>query len=424
MSKTIHLKIEPQLADTTGFTFGIDSESPESGELVSKKEPQDHRTFRVLARQEHSVGLQNPTSFPITVGKYACRIFFKPSQADPSLQRGLGGADIQIEFQADESDLVRAAALGISLIEDVLAGFGVVTGVPFGSVEFVHLVDITITEDTPFLFMLSPHHRHSDKPVSDADITHVQSMLAHWDHLPTGKRVRRAGRLYWRMLREDDDIVSFQKAYMGLEALEKPLAELTGVPNGVEEVKGKCDKCGAEFTRKKTVLNGVRAYIRGAKHPDPASSAQREKEWKQINDLRQDIFHSLEDIGKVRAKSYEVLVAPAHHLHDAICCLSHAHDLESPEYRLRRGAKQMLLLGIAQPGIQDTLEECRPILTLKDLQWEPHAEHGFVPLANIVHNRNGTDIGGKWFWLTKPLDLATEDDLEPANIEPVNSSNE
>jgi hypothetical protein len=132
---------------------------------------------------------------------------------------------------------------------------------------------------------------------------------------------------------------------MGLEALEPPLAELLGVSSGSEEVTGKCASCGVEYTRNRTVLNGVRAYIRGAKHPDPASSAEREKEWKQINKLRQDIFHSLEDVGKIRAKSYDVLVAAARHLHDAICCLSHTHDLESQTYRMRRGAQQLLSQG-------------------------------------------------------------------------------
>jgi hypothetical protein len=287
---------------------------------------------------------------------------------------------------------------------------------PFGDVAIVHLVDITLEEQTPFLFLLTPHNAYSDEPVTAASVKHLQSMLAHWDHLPKGGRVRRAARLYWRMLREKDDIVSFQEAYMGLEALEPPLAELTGVTPGAEQVTGKCTSCGFEYTRNRTVLNGVRAYIRGAKHPDPPSSVERENEWKQINKLRQDIFHSLEDIGKIRAKSYEVLVATAHHLHDAICGLSHADNLGSQTYRMRRGSKQVLLKGTVEPAIQDTLEECRPVLTLKEKGWDPHPEHGFVPLFNIVHDRQGADIGGIWYWLRKPLDLATEADLDAANF--------
>src|SRR5712675_1362803 len=106
---------------------------------MAKKVAQDLTTYRVLTRQAHSVGLQDPLSFPITVGQYHCKVFFKPSQDDPSLQRELGGADIQIEFESSETDLVRAAALGVSLIEDVLAGLSLVTGVPFDDVALVHL---------------------------------------------------------------------------------------------------------------------------------------------------------------------------------------------------------------------------------------------------------------------------------------------
>src|SRR5579862_3811717 len=129
---------------------------------MSKKKVQGRRKYRVLTRQAHSVGLQNPLSFPITVGQYQCKVFFKPSQVDPGLQRELGGADIQIEFEASETDLVRAASLGISLIEDVLIGLSVVTGVPFGGVALVQLVDITPEGSTPFLFLLTPRHSHSD----------------------------------------------------------------------------------------------------------------------------------------------------------------------------------------------------------------------------------------------------------------------
>ncbi len=387
---------------------------------MSTKKTENLRTYRVLARQEHSVGLQEPLSFPITVGQYDCKVFFKPSQDDPSLQRGLGSADIQIEFEASETDVIRIAALGVSLIEDVLAGLAVVTGVPFGVVALVHLVDITDATSTPFLFLLTPRHAHSDAPVPASSIAHLQSMLAHWDHLPKGDRLRRAAQLYWRMLREEDDVLSFQEAYMGLEALEPPLATQIGVTAGAEETTGKCGECGFVYTVRKTVLNGVRAYIRGEKHPEVASSPERETEWKQINKLRHDLFHSLTDVDKIRAKAFAALPPAAHYLHDAICCLSHTHDLESPTYRMRRGAKHVVLIGAVDPGIQDTLEECRPILTLKDAKWEPHPEHGFVPLFNIVTDRAGAEIGGNWYWLRKPLDLATETDLDPANFESLN----
>jgi hypothetical protein len=229
--------------------------------------------------------------------------------------------------------------------------------------------------------------------------------------------LRRAAGLYRRSLQEDDDVSSFQEAYMGLEALEPPLAEQIGVSSGSEEAKGKCGSCGAEFVRRRTVLNGVRAYIRGAKHPDAALSAQREKEWKQINALRHDLFHSLADFEKLRSEARAVVAAAAHYLHDAICCLSHAHNLEAPTYRLPKGVKRLVLKGAVEPGIHDALEECRPILTLKELGWDPHPKHGFVPRANLVHDRGNADIGGNFFWVTAPLDAATESDLEPAEYE-------
>jgi len=59
-------------------------------------------------------------------------------------------------------------------------------------------------------------------------------------------------------------------------------------------------------------------------------------------------------------------------------------------------------------------------LTLKEKGWDAHPEYGFVPLFNIVHDDERGDIGGIWYWLRKPLDLATEADLDLANFESVN----
>jgi hypothetical protein len=242
-------------------------------------------------------------------------------------------------------------------------------------------------------------------------------MLKHWDHLLKGGRLRRAAALYRRSLQEDDDVFAFQEAYMGLEALEPPLAEQIGVSAGAEETRGKCESCGAEFVRRRTVLNGVRAYIRGAKHPETAASTQREKEWKKINALRQGLFHSLEDFDKLRSEARVVVAAAAHYLHDATCCLSHAHSLETPTFKLLKGAKQLVLKGAVVPGICDAFEECRSILTLKEFGWDPHPKHGFVPRVNLVNNRGTADVGGNFFWVLSPLDAATESDLKPADFE-------
>jgi hypothetical protein len=72
---------------------------------------------------------------------------------------------------------------------------------------------------------------------------------------------------------EDDDVSSFQQAYMGLEALEPALAEQIGVTSGSEETKGNCEACGAEFTRRRTVLNGVRVFI--GSYPKSAIEVER-----------------------------------------------------------------------------------------------------------------------------------------------------
>ena len=346
---------------------------------MAKKKSETPRRYRILTHQEHSVGLHDPASFAVTVGEFACRVFFRPSQTDPNLQRTQGGTLVQLEFDAAESDLLRAASLGSRLTEDVLAGLALVTGEPFGGVSFVHLVDTTVDAATPFVFLLAPRHLHTDRLIDESDISHLRAVLAHWDHLPKGNRLRRAAGLYRRTLLEDDDVSSFQQAYMGLEALEPALAEKIGVTSGSEETKGNCEACGAEFTRRRTVLNGVRAFIRGAKHPDPASTEQREKEWKQINGLRQELFHSLADLEKLSSKCRTVVATAAHYLHDALCCLSHTHDLETATYRLPRGPKQFIMIGAIEPGIQDALEECRPVITLKELGWDSHPKHGFVP---------------------------------------------
>jgi hypothetical protein len=375
------------------------------------------RRYRILTRQVHSVALEDSASFHVDVGGYPCRVFFKPTQADPGLQRTLGGTLVHLEFEASESDMLRAASLGSRLTEDVLAGLAVVTGIQLGGVTFVQLVDITLAGRTPFLFLMAPRHLHSDRPVAQSDIAKLQAMLTHWDLLPKGGRLRRAAGIYRRSLQEEDDLSAFQEAYIGLEALEPPLAEQIGVSPGVEETKGKCESCGVEFVRRRTVLNGVRAYIRGAKHPETAVSTQREAEWKAINALRHKQFHSLEDIEKLRSEARGVVAAAAHYLHDAICCLSHVHDLETQNFKVVKGAKQLVLKGTVEPGIDDALEECRPVLALKEVGWDPHPKHGFVPRVSLVKNRAGAEIGGTFFWVPVSLDVATEADLHPANFE-------
>ena len=373
--------------------------------------------YRILTEQTHSVMFEGATSFQLNIGPHACKAFFRPMHTDAETQRTLGGMLVHLEFECEEPDLLRAASLGLRLTEDLFAGLAVVTGIPFGQISLVQLTDVTLPAVTGFVVPITPKHLHWDEPVSSLQVGQVRKLLAHWDGLPKGGRIRRAAALYRRaLLEKDDDLSAFQYSYMGLEALEPPLAGQLGLKAGVEESKGKCEKCGAEFVRRKTVLNGVRAYIRGASHAGDAHP-EREKEWKAINALRQDQFHSLKDSGDLFAAAHATVPATAHFLHDAICCLSHAHELESPKFRMARGARTIFFIGEAEPGIDDALEECRPIVEIKDITWVPHAEHGYVPSVNLVKNRSGVDIGGDFHWLTGPLQLLAESDLRRAHFE-------
>lgn len=401
--------------------FGYTGLGEKRGIMPKRKRPRrkvsdNPRRYRVLAEQPYSVLLESPASFQVGVGSYECTVYFKPAQADPSHQRTQGGALVQIEYVSAENDMLRAAALGIQLIEDVSAGLAVVTGIPFGGVTFIQLLDLTGPDRTPFLFSVTPYHLHSNEPISDAQLSYLRGMLAHWDGLPRGERLRRAASLYRRALRQEDDLSAFQYSYMGLEALEPLLAEQHGVSAGVEESQGKCKKCGQEYVRRRTVLSGVRAYITGGTD-SKSKHADRQSEWKLINDLRQKQVHSLEDLEDLYSEARSALPAAAHFLHDAICCLSHQHNLESPAFSMPRGERQIVFQGIAEPAIPDSLEQCRPIVEFKALEWTPHKEYRYVPELRFCHNRPGCDVGGRFFWLLAPVRLASEDDLVPADFE-------
>jgi hypothetical protein len=382
----------------------------------SAAEPGGLRRYRILSKQSLSAALAKPVPFYVKVGEYNCHVFFKPIYEDPSRQRVLGGSVIHLEYEANETDMLRAASLGIRLTEDVLAGLAVITGMPFGGVSFVQLMDVTIASSTPFLLSITPPHLHADEPITELQLSNLRQMLAHWDVLPRGARLRRAAGLYRLGLQQNEDLDVFQYVYIGLEALEPALAEQLSVNSGFEETKGKCENCGAEFVRRRTVLNGVRAYIKGQQHPETLSP-ERNAEWHRINDLRHKQFHGLADPQNLRSDARDVVPAAVHSLHDAICCLSHAHTLESNEFRLVRGSRRMVSVGTAEPGIEDALEDCRPVVELSDVGWDAHPAYGFVPRFNFLHDRTGVSIKSGFFWLSAPMQLASESDLERATFE-------
>jgi hypothetical protein len=53
--------------------------------------------------------------------------------------------------------------------------------------------------------------------------------------------LRRAARLYRDAIGNFDDTSAFQEAYIGLEAMEPPLAKMVGLNPGTEEIQGECE---------------------------------------------------------------------------------------------------------------------------------------------------------------------------------------
>ena len=374
------------------------------------------RRYRVLAEQAYSVSMERSTAFHAMIEDHHCKVFLKPAHSDPSDQRTHGGGLVHLEFTCNEKDLLRAAAHGMRLVENVLAGLGVVSGVPFGNAKLIQILDLTSKNTTRFLWAVTPEYHHWDQPVTEDQLLSLQGMLAHWDGLRKGTRIRRAAMLYRRVLQElEDDIAAFQYGYMGLEALEPVLAKQQGVDPGVIKSTGRCQKCGFEYEKRRTALSGVRAYITGPAHSDKKHA--REQEWKVVNDLRQQLFHSLEDLQVLSSNARCALPAVAHFLHDAICCLSHAHALEASMFEMQRSGKRVVFLGTSKPGIDDSIEECRLLVDSPNVVWRSHAEHQWVPEVHFVKSRSGLDISGSISWLPVPLEHGSEADLEPLKIE-------
>lgn len=383
-----------------------------------KKRSEDLTRFRLLAFQPLSLTLEDFKPFELSIQKIPCIFALRPVHTDPTVQRTHGGTFIAVEFMlTNVTDLLVATQKGLNLVDDFLSGVSLVTGTTFRDVEPIQIVRL---EQAPikkykFILFLPLSMHHWDRPISKGTIETVRGLLAHWDGLDSGKRLRRAARQYHRAIGSDSDLATFQHAYMGLEALEKPLADVINIRPGVEEIWGKCDKCGAEYVQKKTVLAGVRAYVSGALHPETAPS-ERRQEWKEINNLRQDLFHSLKDTTELEKEARSVSPAAMHYLHDAVCCLSHAHSLESQSFKLARGVHQILLFGRFRSFGFGPLDQWHPLLDVEDFNWVNHPRYGFVPEFRI-NNPGIKDLEGVFFWVDAPLKSATEDNLTPANFE-------
>lgn len=374
--------------------------------------------FRLLAFQPLSLSLELSCPFELSIQNIMCRFALQPAHSDKASQLTHGGTFIVIEFSTEEStDLLPATQKGLDLIEDFLAALSLVEGATFRDVEPVQIISIdkTVPQKYSFVHFLNLSMNHWHKPISQETFQAVQSILAHWDGLESGKRLRRAARQFQKAIGTDDALMAFQHAYMGLEAIEKPLADIMEIPAGIEEIEGHCEKCGEKYIRKRSMLAGVRAYVAGAIHPE-AFVPEKKREWKEINDLRHKIFHSLQDNKKLEVKVRSVLPAAMHHLHDAVCCLSHSHDLESPTFKLVRGMRHLVFIGKFKAVKLEPLEKCQPLLGAEQGYWVPHLQHGFVPEFKI-QNPGLENLEGYFFWLDESLKNATKENLIPANFE-------
>jgi hypothetical protein len=379
--------------------------------------PSGHSACRLLAWQPLSLTLADPKPFDVSLHQIGCRVALRPAEQEELAQRTLGGSFISLDFYLPTTtDLLVGVNKGMELLEDFLSAVALVEGAMLRAVEPIQMA----RADHPprkymFIRFLPLLNNHWDRPISQTTVNHARRLVAHWNGLDTGIRLRRAARHFRQAIGTPDDLTAFQYAYMGLEAMEKPLAQSMNIPPGVEESQGACANCGETYTWRRTVLAGVRAYVHGDVHPATAS-VQRKKEWKELSGLRQDLFHGLVDASVLESRAQAMLPAGMHYLHDAICCESHAHDLESPGFRLARRAHQLIMIGHFAADDLGPLESWAPLLGTQEMKWVPHDRYRFVP-EFCVDNPGIRDLRARFFWLKEPLSRASEADLEAAEWE-------
>ncbi len=380
------------------------------------------KRYEVLAHQPLSVSIDTDVVQPFRLYLDSERplVALRSLHPDRRDRMNIGGTRIWVTFDADVADLVQALQQGMLIAEDVMAGLAVT-----GTIPFVPCLPVQIVEsdsgmsERRFVCFAMTEVRHWDVPISEKDVTLVQRAALHWRGLDAGGRIRRATRRYAEALGEHDPLSSFLSAYMGLEALEKPLANELGIPPGSEVVKGSCVKCGAEYERRRTVLAGVRAFIRGELHRGKAENGERD--WKELSDLRTQLTHGLSDPNKIEGEAHRLLPAAMHYLHDACVHLGHAHELESAAYRLvRTPPLRFLLMGKTKNVPGDPLQ---PILDVVATSWEEHGEYGFVPQFAIT-NRAGDGVEYQARRLGKPLASATEADLLEMRVQDMTAPDE
>lgn len=389
----------------------------------NKKRPKARRKrnetkFRLYAFQHKSLTLQDPKPIKLSINRIPCSIFLRNLNNDEAIQRTEGGMFITIDFVLkNESDLIRATNQGLSLIEDFLSGVSLVEGAVFGDVEPVQIIRYEKSRKQKYsmIHFLDLSLKHFYKAISSSTLQEIKSILAHWDGLDSGKRLRRAARQFHKAKNTRDTLTAFQHAYIGLEAMERPLADAQNIPPGVEEIKGKCHRCGQEYIRKRSVLAGVRSYICGNMHQE-ASTPVRRKEWKRINGLRHDVFHNLKDDDELMKEAEIALPAAMHFLHDSICCMSHSHSLEANKFGLFRGVTRHVFIGVFSSPKLGPIDRWVPLFDSKIGSWRRHSKFEWVP-EFIYANKGIKDLQISACYLKGQIYTARESDLKPLGVE-------
>ena len=145
---------------------------------------------------------------------------------------------------------------------------------------------------------------------------------------------------------------------------------------------------------------------------------ERRKEWEEINRLRHELFHCLKDGQESAQKIQRILPAAMHGLHDALCCLSHSHRLESPTFKLYRGMPRLVFVGqFRGPLSLDHWRNANSCL-------RHNLAIGWTILSTDLcrgsdsHAAPGPKIREVFFFrLDAPLASATKEDLVPSNWE-------
>lgn len=317
----------------------------------------------------------------LSIQKTTCSISIRSVQESESTKLLSGGSLLAIEFEAGtDGDLLAMARRGLSLLEDFLSAISLVSGSPFQASEPLQVAQLGRHEadECEFLMFMRLPLKHWQPAITIQTVAQARHLLAHWDGLESGHRLHRAALQYREAIGNLDDTAAFQEAYIGLESMEPPLAKAVGLTPGTEEVKGKCESCGHEFTRKRGSLVGLRAFVLADLDPSNAEK-ERKTDWKLIHDLRNDLMHGLIDLDKLGSRSHRALLAAMHYLQSAIFCMSHAPELVTAQYKLARGGPMCLAAGAYRVGSWPSLDTWGPILESTEFSWVPHETYGFVP---------------------------------------------